>query len=103
MTIPDPCPRMGLVRFPCGCVGWPARDAKNSYQALVIEHCDPDHRYGGNALSLGYRVVQDATECVPLTCADERALIAEIGRLLSQGYQLDALRSILGTAPTPNR
>ena len=84
---------MGLVKFPCGCVGWPT--INEDERVLVIEHCDYDARDGGGALSPGYRDVKEPAKAVPVSLADEYRLLDEIGRLLVNGYKLDALRSIL--------
>lgn len=85
---------MGLVRFSCGCVGWPKLDAGG--KALVIEHCDYDGRDvpDGGPLSPGWWPMREKAH-EPLDKAAEDRLIDEIGRLLYGGYKFDALRSIL--------
>ena len=83
-------PVMGLVKFPCGCVGWPT--INEEARVLVIDHCDYDAR-DGRVLSLGYRSVNGSAKPVPISFAEERRLLDEIRRLFAGGYALDAVRS----------
>lgn len=85
-----------LVKFSCGCIGFPMRTPDDEgAEALLITRCDDDNRGDDpyyQDFYLGYRDFMGTKAYTPLPEEREREIVQDLQRLLRDGYALRATR-----------
>jgi len=81
---------IGLVRFKCGCVGFPPEE--NGY-AVIVSACDVSGDTSPRCLVP--REIERGNVYSPLTPVEEKALIKELDLLLYDGWKFRELKSLL--------
>jgi hypothetical protein len=75
-----------MVRFECGCVGFPPRDSTAEAKALLIQLCDDDQwTFSGVDVDFDYRSHMGAKSYTPLDPVEEQRLVEAV--LTSLGIQ----------------
>jgi hypothetical protein len=83
-----------MVRFECGCVGFPPRDSTAEAKALLIQLCDDDQwTFSGVDVDFDYRSHMGAKSYTPLDPVEEQRLVEAVQSLMSGGYTLRKTQS----------
>lgn len=83
-----------MVRFECGCVGFPPRDSTKEAKALLITRCDDDSwDFSGTEYDFDYRAHMGEKSYTPLDPVQEQRFVEAVQALIFGGYTLRKTQS----------
>jgi hypothetical protein len=82
-----------LVKFSCGCIGFPPEGSGELAEALLLQACDTEH--WDFDLMFSKRSFMGGKTFEPLDADAEAVLLCEISKLVSDGHKFRRIQSLL--------